>query len=47
MDRLREDLRTGAWRERHADLLAREELDLGLRAVIAGLGEDGAPGQHR
>jgi SAM-dependent methyltransferase len=47
MDRLREDLRTGAWHARHADLLAREELDLGLRAVIAGLGEDGAPGQHR
>jgi SAM-dependent methyltransferase len=47
LDRLRDDLRTGAWQERHADLLAREDLDLGLRAVIAEPGADGAPGLHR
>ena len=35
--RLREDLRTGAWHERHAHLLEREELDLGYRVVVADL----------
>jgi SAM-dependent methyltransferase len=33
--RLEEDLRTGAWAERHADLLALEELDLGYRLLVA------------
>ena len=33
--RLEEDLRTGAWAERHADLLEREELDLGYRLLVA------------
>jgi SAM-dependent methyltransferase len=33
--RLADDLRTGAWHERHADLLARDELDLGYRLLIA------------
>jgi SAM-dependent methyltransferase len=30
---LREDLRTGAWHERHADLLELDELDLGYRLI--------------
>lgn len=34
--RLEEDLRTGAWKRRHADLLEREELDLGYRLVCHG-----------
>lgn len=34
--RLRRDLRSGAWRERYADLLARDELDAGYRLVVAG-----------
>ena len=33
--RLEEDLRTGAWAERHADLLALEALDLGYRLLVA------------
>jgi SAM-dependent methyltransferase len=32
---LRADLESGAWRRRHADLLARDELDLGYRVLIA------------
>jgi SAM-dependent methyltransferase len=32
--RLEEDLRTGAWEERHADLLERDELDLGYRLLV-------------
>jgi SAM-dependent methyltransferase len=36
MARLEADLASGAWHERHADLLQLEELDLGLRIVIAG-----------
>jgi SAM-dependent methyltransferase len=32
--RLAGDLRTGAWQRRHADLLEREELDLGYRLVV-------------
>jgi SAM-dependent methyltransferase len=34
--RLRDDLRSGAWHTRHADLLDLEELDLGLRLVVGG-----------
>jgi SAM-dependent methyltransferase len=33
--RLEEDLRTGAWAERHAELLALDELDLGYRLLVA------------
>jgi SAM-dependent methyltransferase len=33
--RLRADLESGAWHERHADLLARDEIDLGYRLVIS------------
>jgi len=33
--RLEEDLRTGAWAERHADLLERDELELGYRLLVA------------
>jgi len=33
MARLAADLASGAWAERHADLLARESLDVGLRIV--------------
>ena len=33
--RLEDDLRTGAWAERHADLLERDELDLGYRLLVA------------
>jgi SAM-dependent methyltransferase len=34
--RLEQDLAGGAWHERHADLLAKESIDAGLRLVIAG-----------
>lgn len=34
--RLREDLRSGAWQRRHADLLDRESVDYGYRLVLAG-----------
>jgi SAM-dependent methyltransferase len=34
--RLQEDLRTGAWEERHRDLLAGDEIDGGFRIVIGG-----------
>ncbi len=30
------DLESGAWHERHADLLSRDSLDLGYRLVVAG-----------
>jgi SAM-dependent methyltransferase len=33
---LRADLESGAWHERHADLLDRDEMDYGYRLVIAG-----------
>jgi hypothetical protein len=33
--RLRADLDSGAWHERHADLLALDEIDLGYRLVIS------------
>lgn len=36
LTRLRADLDSGAWHERHADLLGLEELDLGYRLLIAG-----------
>lgn len=35
LTRLHHDIETGSWAERHADLLARDELDLGYRIVIA------------
>ncbi len=41
--RLADDLRTGAWAERHADLLALDELDLGYRVLVSGEGA-AAPG---
>ena len=36
MAQLERDLASGVWRERHADLLARETIDAGLRLVIGG-----------
>jgi SAM-dependent methyltransferase len=33
--RLREDLGSGAWADRHADLLALDELDLGYRLLVS------------
>jgi SAM-dependent methyltransferase len=36
LQRLRADLESGAWARRHADLLAREELDLGYRLLVRG-----------
>jgi SAM-dependent methyltransferase len=33
--RLERDLKSGVWNERHADLLEREELDIGYRLVVA------------
>jgi SAM-dependent methyltransferase len=36
-ERLAADLESGAWRERHADLLERDELDVGLRLVVSEL----------
>jgi SAM-dependent methyltransferase len=35
VDRLRDDLTTGAWHERNAEILGRDELDLGYRLLIA------------
>jgi SAM-dependent methyltransferase len=35
LERLRADLESGAWAEQHADLLDREELDLGYRLLVA------------
>lgn len=35
---LRADLTSGAWHARHADLLARDALDVGLRIVVAEVG---------
>jgi SAM-dependent methyltransferase len=35
LERLRADLESGAWAERHAELLARDELDLGYRLLVA------------
>src|SRR5262249_53406169 len=35
VERLRRDLADGAWARRNADLLEREELDVGLRLVVA------------
>jgi SAM-dependent methyltransferase len=37
VDRLERDLRDGTWERRNADLLARDELDLGYRIVTAEL----------
>ncbi|MBL9079955.1 MAG: class I SAM-dependent methyltransferase [Planctomycetes bacterium] len=37
MDRLANDLRSGAWQRRHGHLLAHAELDLGYRLVVADL----------
>lgn len=39
LSRLREDLATGVWTHRHADLLDKPELDLGYRLVVADLTE--------
>lgn len=36
MARLAEDLDSGAWYERHADLMTMDEIDSGLRLVVAG-----------
>ena len=33
--RLRADLDSGAWERRYADVLERDELDLGFRVVVA------------
>jgi SAM-dependent methyltransferase len=38
LEALRDDLATGAWHERHRDLLERSELHLGFYVVIAELG---------
>lgn len=35
--RLSDDLSSGLWHERHADLLDRDALDVGYRLVIADL----------
>jgi len=35
VDALRADLRSGAWERRNADILQRDELDLGFRVVVA------------
>ena len=37
VDRLRRDLEDGTWARRNADLLDREELDVGLRLVVGRL----------
>jgi SAM-dependent methyltransferase len=38
-DRLSEDLHSGAWEKRHGDLRNLDELDVGLRLVVAELGQ--------
>jgi hypothetical protein len=35
LDRLAEDLRSGAWEETHRDLLSLDDLDLGYRLIVA------------
>jgi SAM-dependent methyltransferase len=35
LERLRKELESGAWAERHADLLERDALDLGYRLLVA------------
>ena len=37
LDRLADDLASGRWHERHADLMEREALDAGYRLLIAEL----------
>jgi SAM-dependent methyltransferase len=39
LDRLERDLASGEWDRRHGDLRRRQELDVGLRLVVADLGE--------
>jgi SAM-dependent methyltransferase len=36
LDRLRRDLASGTWEATHRDLLARDELDVGYRLIVAG-----------
>lgn len=43
LERLRADLEPGAWARRNADLLALDELDLGLRLLVAGEVADRRP----
>lgn len=38
LERLREDLASGAWAERHRDLLERDALDIGYRLLVSGAG---------
>jgi hypothetical protein len=35
LERLREDLESGAWRERHRDLAELDALDVGFRLLVA------------
>ena len=44
---LEADLRTGAWRARHGDLLALDEIDLGYRLVTATVGDPPGRGSPR
>jgi SAM-dependent methyltransferase len=39
LSRLRSDLATGAWTDRHADLLDKPQLDLGYRLVVSDLAQ--------
>jgi hypothetical protein len=34
--RLQADLASGAWQERHADLMERDSIDMGYRLLVAG-----------
>ena len=34
IERLRRDLESGEWQQRHADVLARDETDLGYRLLV-------------
>jgi SAM-dependent methyltransferase len=36
LQRLRDDLHSGAWRRKHGEVLEKTELDLGYRLVVAG-----------
>jgi hypothetical protein len=37
LDKLRNDLDSGAWRRRYGGLLSRDELDVGYRLLVAEL----------
>jgi SAM-dependent methyltransferase len=47
LSRLEADLATGAWTDRHADLLDKPQLDLGYRLVVSDLRPESPPSSRR